>query len=155
MEQHLGRRIWTAGLMGAPFGVYKMGFGWYEFDHAHPVIGIAAMAWGAIDIGINLIAVLFPRVTAWCLLANLGRLIDRGIGKRIWETILLAVDTTASFAIVSVMIWFGRLPLEPLIAAHVWNLAVVCNVLSVGLDQLYRAIVGAAAKGIVPVTDTR
>ncbi len=140
MKEKFGRRVWTAALTGIPFGLYKMGFGWYEYHHAHPTIGIAAMIWGVIDIGLNLLSVPLPKIVAHCLLSNIGRWIDHAVRKRIWENLLLAVDTTASFLIVSVMIWFGRLPLEPELGAHIWSLAVVCNIMSVGLEQLYRAV---------------
>ncbi len=145
MEHEFGRRVWTAALTGVPFGIYKMGFGWHQYDHGHSAIGIAVIAWGAIDIGLNLVVVLWPRVVAWCLLASIGRTIDEAAQTSVWEAILLALDTTASFAIVSVMILFGRLPLEPPLAAVIWNLAVVCNVLSVGLEQLCRAVTTRSA----------
>jgi hypothetical protein len=140
MNESFGRRLWMAALTGVPFGIYKMGFGWYEFHHAHPAIGIAAMIWGGIDILVNLLAVFFPNHVAWCLLANIGRWIDRLFGRKYWESVLLAIDTTASFSIASIMIWFGRLPLKPPLTANVWNVAVVGNVLAVGLQQLYVAI---------------
>jgi hypothetical protein len=140
MNETLGRRLWMAALTGVPFGIYKMGFGWYEFHHDHPAIGIAAMTWGGIDILVNVLAVFFPNRVAWCLLANIGRWIDTRFGRKYCENVLLAIDTTASFSISSVMIWFGRLPLSPPLAAKVWNLAVVCNVLAVGLQQLYIAV---------------
>jgi hypothetical protein len=136
----LDRRLWTAALTGIPFGIYKMGFGWYEYHHAHPAIGIAALIWGALDIILNILSVAFPKTVSWCLLANIGRRIDHAAKKKIWEKILLAVDTTAAFLIVSAMIWLGRLPLEPEVVGHTWNLAVVANILSVGLEQLYRAV---------------
>lgn len=140
MEEKIGRRLWTATLTGIPFGIYKMGFGWYEYHHAHTEIGIAAMIWGLIDIILNILSVLLPKTVAWCLLANIGQWVDHTVKKKIWKNFLLAVDTTASFLIVAVMIWFGRLPLEPELLGQIWNVAVVCNVLSVGLEQLYRAL---------------
>ncbi len=140
MKENPGRRLWTAALTGIPFGIYKMGFGWYEYHHAHPAIGIAAMIWGAIDIILNILSVPLPKTVAWCLLANIGQWIDHTVKKKIWKNFLLAVDTTASFLIVAVMILFGRLPLEPELMGQIWNVAVVCNILSVGLEQLYRAV---------------
>lgn len=92
------------------------------------------------DIGLNVVALAFPKIMGVCLLANVGRWIDRVSGKVFWEGVLLAIDTTAAFLIVSVMIWFGRVPLSPQWAADAWNVAVIGNILSVGLEQLYRAI---------------
>jgi len=139
MKETFGRRLWAATLTGIPFAVYKMGFGWYEFHHAYPAIGVAAMIWGAVDMALNVVALPFPKITGVCLLANVGRWLDRVLGKVFWEGVLLAIDTIASFLIVSAMIWFGRVPLSPQWAADVWNTAVIGNVLSVGLEQLYRA----------------
>jgi hypothetical protein len=140
MNETFGRRVWVAALTGIPFAVYKMGFGWYEFHHDHSSIGVLAMIWGAIDIALNIFALPFPKIVGVCLLANVGRWFDRLTGKNFWEGVLLAIDTTAAFLIVSVMIWFGRVPLSPQWAADAWNVAVISNVLSVGLEQLYRAI---------------
>lgn len=140
MEEKFGRRLWTATLTGIPFGIYKMGFGWYEYQQAHAAVGIAVMIWGTLDIILNILSVPFPKKISWCLLANIGRRIDHAAKKKIWEKFLLAVDTTAAFLIVSIMIWLGRLPLEPELIGHTWNLAVVANILSVGLEQLYRAV---------------
>lgn len=140
MNESAGGRIWRATLTGIPFAIYKMGFGWYELHHDCAMLGMAALIWGAIDVLVNVLAVLFPKDVAWCLLANIGRWIDRKSRGPYWENILLAIDTTASFVIVAVMIWFGRLPLTPPITAHAWNVAVICNILAVGLQQLYEAI---------------
>lgn len=153
MRDSLGRRIWRAALTGIPFGIYKIGFGWWEHHHAHPTFGLIMMLWGALDILLNLLAPAFPDQTAWCLLANLGRRVDRAARKRLWEGLLLGVDTLMSFTIVALMIWFGRLPLEPTWVATCWNIAVICNVLSVGLEQIYRAVVPAGSTG--PFTSRR
>lgn len=140
MKETFGRRLWIVTLTGIPFAVYKMGFGWYEFHHAYPAIGVAAMIWGAVDMGLNVVALVFPKIMGVCLLANIGRWLDRLSGNVFWEGVLLAIDTTAAFLIVSVMIWFGRVPLSPQWAADTWNVAVIGNILSVGLEQLYRAV---------------
>jgi hypothetical protein len=134
-----------AALTGVPFGIYKMGFGWFLLrgNEVHGPItefGVVPMIWGGIDILVNVAAVFFPKHVAWCLLANMGRWVDLKFGRKYWESVLLAVDTTASFSICSVMIGFGLLPLAPGYAANTWNLAVICNVLAVGLQQLYVAI---------------
>ena len=139
MCERLGSRVWMAALTGVPFAIYKAGFGWYEYHQDHPVIGIAAICWGLIDFVMNLLAVWRPQSFSWCLLAHLGRWIDRRRDPQLWEKVLLAVDTTAAFAIVSIMIWFARLPLSPEWAAIIWNLAVIANIMSVGLAQLFRA----------------
>ena len=139
MNREFGRRMWLSALTGIPFGIYKFGFGWFEFHQGHSLVGVAGMIWGVVDMGINLIAVPLPGRLSWCLLSNLGRLIDRGRGMK-WEKVLLAIDTTAAFLIVSIMILLGRLPLEPPVIGALWNLAVVGNVMAVGLEQLYRAI---------------
>ena len=140
MNETLGRRLWNAVLTGIPFAVYKFGFGWYEFQHGHPAIGVAAMIWGAVDMGLNVVAVPLPKIVGVCFLATVGRWLDREPTKVYWEGILLAIDTTATFLIVLAMILFGRLPLSPQWMADAWNVALVSNILSVCLEQLYRAI---------------
>lgn len=139
MTPGFGRRLWIAMLTGVPFAIYKFGFGWYEYSHAHSVLGIFAMTWGIADLLLNLLAVFFPNKLTWCLLANIGQWLDGRTLSNRWEQILLGVDTTISFLIVSIMIWFGRLPLEPVYLAYIWNAAVIANVLAVGLEQIYRA----------------
>ncbi len=140
MSGTFGRRLWAAALTGIPFAAYKMGFGWYELHHAHVIIGVTALVWGAVDVGLNIASLVNPRLIGVCLLANVGRWFDSVSGEAFWEGMLLAIDTTAAFLIVSVMIWFQRVPLSPQWAADVWNIAVIANVLSVGLEQLYRAV---------------
>ena len=103
------------------------------------------MAWGGVDIVLNILSVPFAGRVDHCLLSNIGRGIDRLTNRQEWKNILLGVDTLLAFLIVSGMIWFGALPLKPYVMGRVWDVAVVCNVLSVGLQQIWDAAHSSAA----------
>ena len=54
-----------------------------------------------------------------------------------WEPFLLAVDTLCAFAIVATMIWFRLLGEVPGPLLRMWDVAVVSNVLAVGLEVVW------------------
>lgn len=127
------RRAYDAILTGIPFGIFKFGTGWLLSAH-HPIPGGIVMVWGALDIVLNGLAVVFPSSFSWCVLSNLGR----HLGPR-WEDRLLALDTFIAFGIVSTMIGFRLLSGLPPVLGRVWDFAVICNVMGVGVDRLYRS----------------
>lgn len=140
MDESLGRRLWAAVLTGIPFGVFKVGVGWYVYAFINPVLGSVTIAWGIVDILLNLLSVSLPRSVSYCLLSNIGRRIDIHAGRENWERILLALDTLLTFAIVAGMIWFRQLPFLPAVLGRLWDLSVVCNVVGVGAERLWQAL---------------
>ncbi|MHC4446042.1 MAG: hypothetical protein ACYTA5_25900 [Planctomycetota bacterium] len=140
MEESLSRRLWAAALTGIPFGVFKVGTGWYVYASINPVLGSAVVAWGIFDILLNILSVPLPKSVSYCLLSNIGRRIDVHTGRENLEHILLAVDTLLTFVIVAGMIWFRHLSLLPAVLGRLWDLSVVCNVVGVGTERLWRAL---------------
>jgi hypothetical protein len=140
LEESLGRRLWAAALTGIPFGVFKVGTGWYVYASINPVLGLAFVAWGIVDILLNIISVPLPGSVSYCLLSNIGRRIDVHTGRQNSEHILLAVDTLFTFVVVAGMIWFRHLSLLPAVLGRLWDISVVCNVVGVGAERLWRAI---------------
>jgi hypothetical protein len=59
--------------------------------------------------------------------------------------VLLALDTLLAFAIVATMIWFGRIGGLPGPYVLLWEVAVICNVLGVGVERLYSSLRAAGA----------
>lgn len=140
MEKRLGPRLWAVLLTGVPFGFFKFATGLYLYDHIHPVLGAVMMAWGGIDILINLVALAYPRATAYCLLADIGRALDKRQGQPWWEDVMLAIDTLVTLLILAGMIWFGGLAeLSPKIL-RVWEVAVVANIVSAGIQRVWQTI---------------
>ncbi|MDH3671195.1 MAG: hypothetical protein OES46_08505 [Gammaproteobacteria bacterium] len=140
MDESLGRRLWAAVLTGIPFGVFKLGAGWHLYAFVNPVLGAVIMAWGIVDILLNVLSVPLPRSLSYCLLSNIGRRIDIYTGRENGEHILLAVDTLFTFVIVAGMIWFRQLPFLPVVLGRLWDLSVVCNVVGVGAERLWQAL---------------
>ncbi|MEN8803332.1 MAG: hypothetical protein ABF297_15290 [Thiogranum sp.] len=140
MEEALGRRLWAAALTGIPFGVFKVGTGWYMVASINPVLGSALVAWGIVDILFNILSVPLPGSVSYCLLSNIGRRIDIHAGRKDWEHILLAADTLLTFVIVAGMIWFRQLSFLPAVLGRLWDLSVVCNVVGVGAERLWQAL---------------
>jgi hypothetical protein len=131
----LAARLRAALLTGVPFGIFKIGGGWAAWHDLHPAVGAVFMAWGAIDVALNLAAVIHPRRVSYCLLSNAGRLLDhRRTGAT--EQLLLALDTLLSFGIVSSMILAHRMAALPPVMVRVWELAVVANILGVGVGRV-------------------
>jgi hypothetical protein len=97
------------------------------------------VAWGALDVLLNLAAILWPRSVGYCLLSNLGRRLGRRAERPMLERRLLAIDTLLSFAIVATMIWFGRIASLPRPMVKLWELAVIANVLGVGIERVWRS----------------
>ena len=127
------RRAYDALLTGIPFGVFKVAAGW-TLAEGVPALGAFVAVWGLLDIVLNVLAVFAPAHFSWCLLSNVGR--RRGPA---WEERFLAVDTFLSFAIVATMIGLHLLADLPPALSHAWDVAVIGNVLGVGLDRMYRS----------------
>ncbi len=125
--------VYEAFLTGIPFGVFKTGAGWMLLA-VSPVLGLPVMLWGVLDILLNLLTVAAPARFSWCLMSNLGRLVGGP-----WEERLLALDTLVAFLIVAVSIGFGLSSQLPAPLARTWELAVIGNVLGVGVARVYRA----------------
>jgi len=137
MHDALGRRLWAALLTGIPFGVFKLGGGLAAQHDIHPLVGLAFLVWGGLDVALNLGAVVWPRAVGYCALSNLGRLLDRRGGARGREQLLLAVDTFCAFAVVASMIWTGRIATLPRPMVTVWEVAVIANILAVGVERVW------------------
>ncbi len=125
--------VYEAFLTGIPFGVFKTGAGWMLLAFS-PVLGFPVILWGLLDIVLNLLTVVAPQRFSWCLMSNLGR----SVGGP-WEERLLALDTLMAFLIVAVSIGFGLSGHLPPPLARTWELAVIGNVLGVGVARVYRA----------------
>ncbi len=136
MEASFGRRLWAVLFTGIPFAVFKLGGGLAAAQDIAPALGVAIVVWAGIDVLLNGLALVWPRRFAFCLLANLGRLIDRRGGGG-HEQFWLAVDTLLAFAIVASMIWFGRTATLPGEVIAAWELAVIASVLGVGVQRVW------------------
>ncbi|MCO5170249.1 MAG: hypothetical protein M9894_28270 [Planctomycetes bacterium] len=154
MTPSLRRRVWDAAMTGVPFGVFKLGLGVYLHAHVAPALGVVVVVWGALDVLLNLVALAAPRVS-FCLLSNVGRLLDARSRQGGWEALLLAVDTLLSFGIVAGMVGLRLLPDLPEALRRAWDVAVVLNVLAAGLERVWvtaqaRAAARRAAAGGEP-----
>lgn len=140
MQLSLGGRLWGALLTGIPFAIYKFGVGLFAYQQGYRTVGYLAMAWGVIDIVLNLLSVWFPKKVSYCLLSYIGMYVDQKIGRIRWENILLGVDSLFALMMVAGMIWFKKLPLSPEIMSIFWDVAVVSNLIAVGSQQVWNAV---------------
>jgi hypothetical protein len=138
MNVGLKRRLWAALLTGIPFGVFKIGGGLAAANDIHWLVGAFFVLWGASDVLLNVAAVASPNHVSYCLLSNIGRRLDRA-KRGTTERLLLAVDTLMSFGIVTSMIWTGRIASLPHPVIKVWELAVIANILGVGIDRVWQS----------------
>ncbi len=136
MSMQLGPRLWSVGFTGIPFGIYKAGGGLAAYQDLNPAFGLLIIAWGLLDIGLNLVSLAWPRQVAQCALANLGRWLDRR-GSQGQEQLWLALDTLLAFAIVSTMIWFNRSAALPAPLPLLWVLAVIASIMGVGIERVW------------------
>lgn len=139
MKKVVGSRLWAVLMTGIPYGIFKLGAGWYVYDDFQALLGGLMMAWGVLDVASNLVALFSPATSAYCLLGDLGRALDKRRGGRWWEDMMLSVDTLLTLVIVSAMIWFGRLPLLPPKLGLVWDVAVVANITAVGAQRVWQS----------------
>lgn len=133
----ISRRVVDAFLTGIPFGIYKAGAGSILFPMGYPIPGALLMAWGALDIVMNMLDLILPDRFACCSLAWLGQ---RMSPTAIWRERALALDMMISFTIISSMIWFHGIPLLKPPFSSVWDIAVVSNVMSSGAIRVYDSV---------------
>lgn len=137
LRDSLRRRLRSALLTGIPFGIFKIGGGLAASEDIQAVAGIAIIVWGGLDVLLNVLWTLDPRHFAPCLLSLLARRLERGGVRPGVEQLMLAVDTLLAFAIVSTMIWFGRIALLPPMLVRLWELSVIANILGVGGERVW------------------
>lgn len=137
MTPSLRRRLWDAAMTGVPFGVFKLGLGVYLHGHVAPTLGAVVVVWGVLDVVLNVLAVAAPSRVSFCVLSNVGRLLDARSRQGGWEALLLAVDTLLSFGIVAGMVGLRLLPDLPEALRRAWDAAVVLNVLAAGLERVW------------------
>ena len=135
MQQRVSKRLWAAGLTGIPFGIFKIGAGLAATVDVHPVVGLAFIVLGSVDIVMNVAWALRPTLVAACLLAQVGRVVDRWVGGNL-ERLGLAADTLLSFVVVSTMLWFGRIGTLPHTLVLLWEVSVIANILGVGIERV-------------------
>jgi len=124
-------------MTGIPYAIFKVVAGWFLYAEVQPLVGAVVMGWGALDFLSNLAALVSPHASAYCLLADIGRWLDRRRGGRRWENLMLAVDTLVTLLIVSAMIWFNSIPKLPPALLSLWNVAVVTNITGVGIQRVW------------------
>lgn len=134
------RVVWDALLTGVPFGIFKMGTGYFLWTFHGVWLAVLLIGWGIIDLGLNLIAAVWPRPLPYCLLSAFGRWLDRLEGTNRYEPILLAVDTLLSFVLISGMIWFHAIPELGFPLSRIWEFAVVCQIIGVGVSRVLYVI---------------
>lgn len=158
LEAH-SSRWWHAILTGLPYGVYKMGTGWYLWAIAGHDWGWILIGWGLLDFSTNLFSAFWSRSIPYCLLSALGYYLDRHLywqrrrSSRAqddrppaaerpfrWEELALGVDALFSFSLVSWMIWNGNIPKIQPAFRRAWDVAVISNVLAVGLSRILHAL---------------
>lgn len=137
-------RWWNALFTGIPFGIFKLEAGCYLclYHPAQTLAGSALALLGALDILLNLLACFFPNPFPFCVLSGLGQILDtHSSPRRIRFCDLgLALDTLLAFSVVALMIWNGCLPTLVPTFGRSWDVAVVCNVLGVGLARVAEAL---------------
>ena len=128
--------------IGLPFSAFKMLFGllcWRaggaQTSSILSVFGGLVMAWALIDLFMNLARIAFHLAgraspIEYCIIAQTGRLIGR-------PRLFLAVDTLASFSIISIVLWSGWISsLRPL-EARIWIAATILNLISVAFVNIW------------------
>ncbi|NLH22306.1 MAG: hypothetical protein GX463_09100 [Methanothrix sp.] len=128
--------------IGLPFSAFKMLFGllcWRAGGAQASTIlfafGGLVMAWALIDLFMNLARIAF-HLAGWaspieyCIVAQAGRLMGR-------PKLFLAIDTLASFSIISIVLWSGWIShLSPL-EARIWIAATILNLISVAFVNIW------------------
>jgi hypothetical protein len=130
------QRIYEALLTGVPYGFFKFLTGWYLIQFQVHIVGYPLMAMGVIDIVLNLVGVFRPAPFPLCTLVVLGRTLPHTSRKKADE-FALALDTLASFALVSSMIWFGAIGYVASTFGRLWDACVILNIVSVGVARVY------------------
>ena len=129
--------------IGLPFCAFKMLFGllcWRAGGGAQAssplsVLGVMIMAWAAIDFLMNLARIFFQLAgrdspIEYCIIAQAGRLMGR-------PKLFLAVDTLASFSIISIVLWSGWISHLSWLEARIWIAATILNLISVAFVNIW------------------
>ncbi|MCC6522668.1 MAG: hypothetical protein IT373_08420 [Polyangiaceae bacterium] len=135
----VARRSWAVLLTGIPFAVFKVGGGVIAYGDIHPWLGGAVVAWGLVDLVLNLLSLFFAGTFSPCLLSNVGRHLETSKQEGSRELLGLAVDTLFSFTIVATVILFRRLGSLPPAMIRVWEISVIANVMGAGLERVWLA----------------
>lgn len=148
-------RWWPAVLTGVPYAIYKVATGYYLWQVRGLPLGILLMLWGCFDCVTNILTIIWQRQVPYCLLALTGHYLDiytywkgRRAGRSApadarpfrWEELGLGVDTLASFFLVSYMIWNRHIPEIVPVFGRLWDLAVISNIIGVGLSRILTAL---------------
>ena len=129
--------------IGLPFSAFKMLFSllcWRAGGGAQASVILSAfgglvMAWALIDLFMNLARIAFHLAgraspIEYCIVAQAGRLMGR-------PKLFLAIDTLASFSIISIVLWSGWIShLSPL-EARIWIAATILNLISVAFVNIW------------------
>ena len=128
--------------IGLPFCAFKMLFGqlcWRagEAQAFSPlfILGVMIMAWAAIDLFMNLARIAFHLAgraspIEYCIVAQAGRLMGR-------PKLFLAVDTLASFSIISIVLWSGWISHLSWLEVRIWIAATTLNLISVAFVNIW------------------
>ena len=128
--------------IGLPFCAFKMLFGqlcWRagEAQAFSPlfILGVMIMAWAAIDLFMNLARIAFHLAgraspIEYCIVAQAGRLMGR-------PKLFLAVDTLASFSIISIVLWSGWISHLSWLEVRIWIAATILNLISVAFVNIW------------------
>jgi hypothetical protein len=131
--------------VGLPFCAFKLIMGrlLLRFEHAHAA-GVALLVLGAIDVGLNLVNLLFtlggqPGRIGVCTFQQLVALRRPADGA--WREFGLSLDALFSFALVACMVGLGLLRRLAPGELALWNLAVVLNVLGAGVGRFAESLI--------------
>jgi len=129
--------------IGLPFSAFKMLFGllcWRAGGEAQAsailsAFGGLVMAWALIDLFMNLARIAFHLAgraspIEYCIVAQAGRLMGR-------PKLFLAVDTLASFSIISIVLWSGWISHLSWLEARIWIAATILNLISVAFVNIW------------------
>ena len=128
--------------IGLPFSAFKMLFGllcWRAggAQASSPLffLGAMIMVWAAIDLSMNLARIAFhlgcrASPIEYCIIAQAGRLIGR-------PRLFLAIDTLASFSIISIVLWSGWIAFLSPLESRIWIAATTLNLISVAFVNIW------------------
>ena len=128
--------------IGLPFCAFKMLFGlvcWRMGQDQNALdltlLGGLIMVWAAIDLFMNLTRIVFHLAgraspIEYCIIAQAGRLIGR-------PGLFLAIDTLASFSIISIVLWSGWISSLRPQESRIWIAATILNLISVAFVNIW------------------
>ena len=128
--------------IGLPFSAFKILFGllcWRaggaQASSPLYILGAMIMVWAAIDLSMNLARIAFhlggrASPIEYCIIAQAGRLIGR-------PRLFLAIDTLASFSIISIVLWSGWIAFLSTLESRIWIAATTLNLISVAFVNIW------------------